>query len=175
MMVQKGVYDLIAACKILQEKGHIFHCHFVGAWSDISETEIKSKVIQEGLSDVISFHGKKVGPEKAKIFNNADIFILPSHNECFPLVNLEAMQFSLPVITTTVGGIPDMVINGETGFLIPPKDPSALAEKLDQLIQDPEMRIKMGLAGRKFYEASFTMKTFEVKMKNILETAIDSY
>jgi glycosyltransferase involved in cell wall biosynthesis len=174
MMAQKGVYELIEACKILRNKGLYFECHFVGAWSDVSDKEMMNKLVLEQLSEVIFVHGKKYGNAKSKFFKTADIFVFPSHyhNECFPLVILEAMQFGLPVISTNIGGIPDMIRNGENGFLIPPKNIDMLVEKLEILINNSDLRQKMGRSSRVLYKSLYTIIKFEQNLKMILTTAM---
>jgi glycosyltransferase involved in cell wall biosynthesis len=174
MIVEKGVYQLLEACKLLRKKAIDFECHFVGTWSEITEGQLQTSIATSNLSNVVFTHGRQLGKEKYALLKSADIFVFPTfyHNECFPLVNLEAMQFSLPIVTTSVGGIPDMVLDGETGFVIAPNDPVALAEKLELLISKPELRLKMGNAGRKRFERFFTMRQFEQNMVNILETVI---
>jgi glycosyltransferase involved in cell wall biosynthesis len=100
---------------------------------------------------------------------SADILAHPSLNDCFPLVLLEAMSLSLPVISTFEGAIPEIVDNEISGFLVPSKDPKSLAEKLEILIKEPELRRKLGAAGRLKYENEFTLKVFESRLKDILE------
>ena len=170
MIKEKGVYVLLDACKTLSDRNIPFVCHFVGAWTEVTEEELKGKVAELNLTRQVHLHGKKTGAAKEAYLQNADIFVFPTsyHNECFPLVNLEAMQFSLPVISTTVGGIPDMVTDGKTGYLIPPNNASVLAEKLVYLINNPSVRESMGAQGRKLYEARFTLEKFETNMQNIL-------
>ncbi len=79
------------------------------------------------------------------------------------------MQHSIPIVSTFEGGIPDVVEDGITGFLVPQKDAQILAEKLELLIKDHELRIKMGVAGRSKYEKEFTLQAFESKLQRILE------
>ncbi len=78
----------------------------------------------------------------------ADLFVLPSHLEPFGIVLLEAMAAGLPVVATSVGGIPEVVQGGLTGLLVPPRDPSALARALDTLVADPQLRSQFGDRGR---------------------------
>ncbi|MGZ3944948.1 MAG: glycosyltransferase family 4 protein [Mucilaginibacter sp.] len=171
MMLQKGVFVLLDACKLLKYKGVNFECHFVGAWSDISESEFKGEVEKNGLQNHVFAHGGKYGAEKGKFFFNSDVFIFPTyyHNETFGLVNLEAMQFSLPVISTTEGGISEVVSDGVTGFLVPQRNVTALARKIELLINDPVLRHKMGEAGRERYYNNFTIGKFEERLVNILK------
>lgn len=176
MMEEKGVYILLEACNILKVKNINFECHFIGAWSDITEIDFKTKVEQLDLSESVFCHGKKYNEEKDAYFLNSDIFVFPTFYslETFGLVNLEAMQYSLPIISTPEGGIPDIVIDGETGFLVPQKDALALADKIEFLISNPELRRKMGASGRKRYEEHFTLEKFENRMVEILKQAIEA-
>jgi len=170
MMKQKGVYVLLEACKILKDSNTKFECHFVGAWSDITESDFKQEVEKYGLQNYVFAHGGRYGSDKGEFFSNSDIFIFPTyyHNETFGLVNLEAMQFSLPVISTTEGGISEVVSDNVTGFLVKQKDAAALSEKIKKLIDDPELRHKMGEAGNKRYFENFTIEHFEGRLIGIL-------
>jgi len=168
LIESKGLFVLLDACSILQQKGILFECNFVGAEGDICESQFNYLVNKKQLSDRVHYLGKKFGQEKYELFEQADIFAFPTFFECFGLVNLEAMQSYLPIVSTSEGGIPDIIENGVTGFLVPPKDAEALAEKLEVLIKKPELRIQMGNAGRLKYENEFTLSIFEKKLTNIL-------
>jgi glycosyltransferase involved in cell wall biosynthesis len=175
MMEQKGVYVLLEACKLLKDKGLTFECNFVGAWSDVSREAFYAKVAQFGLEDFVHGHGPKYNEEKLAFFDKSDVFIFPTyyHYETFGLVNLEAMQHYLPVVSCPEGGIPDIVVEGKTGFLVPQRNAEALAEKLEVLILDPKLREEMGIAGKRRFEELFRLETFESNMRNILKTAIE--
>ena len=164
----KGVYILLKACFLLQQKGLDFECDFVGGEGDISKEQFHKRVIEYYLNERINYIGQLYDEAKQKTFAEADIFAFPTCYETFGLVNLEAMQNQLPVVSTLEGGIPDVVENGVTGFLIPTNDAEALAEKLEILINDPDLRSKMGKAGRKKYEKEFTLDIFEQNLNNIL-------
>ena len=165
----KGVFVLINACKIIAEKNIKFTCSFVGAEGDIDKAQFEEYVKNLGLSDSITFYGMKVNDEKQKMYEDADIFAFPTHysHECFPLVLLESMQAKLPVISTFEGGIPDIVEDGLTGYLIPQKNPEALAEKLELLITHPDMRHQMGEAAFKKFEREYTFDKFEMRISEI--------
>lgn len=94
-------------------------------------------------------------PEARRLFTDADVFVLPSLGECFGIASVEAMAAGLPVVTTAVGGSPDIVVPGETGYLIQPNDPRSLGAALDSLVADPGMRNRMGHAGRARAERLF--------------------
>ncbi len=173
MMEQKGVYVLLDACNFLKKKGLLFQCDFVGGWSDISQKQFANKVRELELEDVVIAHGPKYGKEKQHFFQLADIFVLPTFydNECFPLVLLEAMQNGLPVISTPEGGILDIVIDNETGFLVSQNDPVLLANRIEELIKNPSLRCEMGNKSRKRFEDHFTLEHFENNLIEILESA----
>ena len=92
------------------------------------------------------------------ILSSLDIFVLPSRWEGLPLVLLEAMAAGLPIVATAVGGIPEVVVDGETGFLVPPEDPEALASAITRLIEDSVLRKKFGKAGYKRVKQHFNIQ-----------------
>lgn len=161
LMKAKGVFVLLEACKILKEKQLPFHCTFIGGESDITSELFQQKVTDLGLTESVHYAGKKYGGEKEIAFSEADIFAFPTLNETFGLVNLEAMQFSLPVVSTIEGGIPDVVEDGKTGFLVEKGNAEAFAEKLEILITNVDIRNQMGAAGKSRFESHFTLTTFE--------------
>lgn len=172
MMVQKGVLVLLKACRDLKDRNLSFECHFVGAWSDVSEIDFRKTVNEYGITEQIFSHGKKYGDDKIAYLKNANVFVFPTHSDCFPLVLLEAMQYSLPIISTFEGGVPSIVVDGETGILIPQKNDLKLADTMERLILKPDEGIRMGQAGRKRYEEMFTLPVFENNFINILQQAI---
>jgi glycosyltransferase involved in cell wall biosynthesis len=172
LIESKGVFVLLDACKILNNKQAPFHCTFVGGIGDVNEEQFNDEVQKLDIENHVAYLGKKFGIEKRSEFEKADIFILPTINDCFPLVLLEAMQHSLPIISTFEGGIPDIVEDEVTGFLVQQKDAMTLANKLEILINNPEMRLQMGVAGREKYEKEFTLDTFETTLTYILNTVL---
>lgn len=174
MMEEKGVLILLEACALLKEKGLDFECHFIGAWSDVSEEAFYEEVTKLGIEKSIFAHGKQYGSDKIKFFNDADVFVFPTyyHNECFPLVLLEAMQYGLAVISTNEGGIGDIVEEGKTGLLVLRKNIQELANVLEQMIKEPNLRAQMGKAGRDRYEKKFTQEIFEKNLMEILQEII---
>lgn len=171
LIVSKGILILLQACKLLKEKGYFFTCNFVGAQGDITADEFNGHINALGLEGTVCYLGRKLGEEKYKLFENADVFVFPTFytNEAFPLVLLEAMQFGLPIVSTPEGGIPDIVLNNKTGFLVPKRDSVSLANKLEILFHDEELRRRMGHAGRKHFEAKFTLQHFENKLCEVLK------
>ena len=170
LIESKGVFILLDALKILRERDKNFKCAFVGGEGDVTEYHFNKYVEKLELLDYVQYLGKRYGLDKSKIFLSADVFIFPTfyHNETFGLVNLEAMQYALPVISTPEGGIPDVIEDGETGFLVPQKDAKALADKIELLIEDSILRVAMGIKGRRKYEKKFTLEIFEFRLVEIL-------
>lgn len=120
LLVSKGVIVLLDALKILKDRGYSFVCDFVGGeTAEIDAARFKEEVEKRGLNRMAVYDGKKYGKDKDKYFNNADVFVFPTYysNETFGLVNLEAMEHKVPVISTKEGGIPDVVKNGQNGLV----------------------------------------------------------
>jgi glycosyltransferase involved in cell wall biosynthesis len=168
MMKEKGVIELLNASVELKKRGLNFECHFAGNWMDITEDFFQDFVLKNDLTNYVFAHGKVVGPEKIKLFNNSDIFVFPTYYDCFPLALLEAMDFSLPIISTFEGGIQDIVIDNYNGLLVNQKDTDALIEKISFLITQPELRIAMGNNGNKLFNEKFTIQNFEEKFSHII-------
>lgn len=168
LIKSKGVFVLIEACKILHQKGYYIKCDFVGGEGDISANEFFNATKQSGVADIVNYLGKKYGEEKDEAYKNADIFVLPTSNDCFPLVLLEAMQYKLPVVSTYEGGIQDIVENEITGFLVQENNAKELADKLEILLKNEPLRLQMGNAGRLKYEKEFTLQTFETSLQETL-------
>jgi len=171
----KGVYILLEACNLLVKKNISFNCIYIGGEGDISSNQLNEKIRLLNLEEVVKYQGIKYGTDKELVFSESDIFAFPTFyaNETFGLVNLEAMQHSLPIISTNEGGIPDIVIDGVNGFLVPKQNSEALADKLEILINNPVLRYKMGLAGKKMYEEKFTLSIFEKRMVEILQDCLN--
>ena len=168
LIVSKGIWDLLGACEILKNKGIAFKCSLVGGEGDIRVVELEAQIQNRGLGTNVRYLGKQYGDEKTVIFQSADIFIHPTHEDCFPLVLLEAMQFALPIVSTKEGAIPEIVDDGITGFIVPKRDPQAIADKLALFIENADLRKQMGQAGRKKYESAYTLEHFETRFCEIL-------
>lgn len=171
----KGILDLLDALRILKLKGIPFHCNIIGGENEITRKDISRITARYEIAQEVHYLDRQFGKAKQRLFEQADIFAFPTYYkyESFPLVILEAMQASLPVISTFEGGIPDMVKDRKTGYLIPPMSPDILAKKLERLISDKKLRQKMGTAGRLKYEKQFTMAHFENRFTDILNSVLE--
>jgi glycosyltransferase involved in cell wall biosynthesis len=117
---------------------------------------LEKQVRMLGLADRVRFLGWR--SDAAEVYDALDVFLAPSRWEGFGLVLLEAMGHRLPVVGSTAGAIPEVVAEGETGFLAPPGDGSALVEPLAKLLADQALRQKMGDAGRRRLEKEFSVE-----------------
>jgi glycosyltransferase involved in cell wall biosynthesis len=164
MTQSKGALVLLRALVTLRERGLAFEATFAGAdRNDGSVEELTNVVRAHGLADHVRYVGPAYGDAKDALFRDSDIFVFPTfyRREAFPLVLLEAMQWGLPVISTPEGAIAEIVKEGETGFLVPQRDPESLADRIAVLLQDPRRRVDMGQQGRKRYLARYTLHEFE--------------
>ncbi len=158
----KGFEHLIDACAELARRGFDFACDIIGD-GPLRET-LRSKIEKLNLSSRINLLGslsQKVVLEKLR---DADIFALASTadaqgaTDVFPTVILEAMASARPVVSTRLAGIPELVVDCETGVLVSPGDPTALTEALAQLVCDRELRLRYGRAGRTRIEQHFRIE-----------------
>ncbi|NIO21873.1 MAG: glycosyltransferase, partial [Candidatus Aenigmarchaeota archaeon] len=101
------------------------------------------------------------------ILASFDIFVLPSRSEGFGRVNLEAMAMGKPVISTNVGGIPEVVLDGVTGILVPPGNSRELAHAIMKLLNDSELRESLGREGRRRVEEHFTLQAHVQRIQEI--------
>ena len=162
----KGIFDLLDAV-------HRYHASFRNAEvlvigdGDLMH-ECQKRVKDEKLDDTISFLGYVSEEEKIRIFRTSDVFVLPSHVDAFPVAVLEAMSAGMPVISTTVGGIPSIVREGETGFLVSPEDIDALGQRMVKLIEDRNLRDEMGRRAAKFVSENFDVDLVARRLNELL-------
>lgn len=166
----KGTFVLLDAAALLLQQTTDFHVHFVGApTAEISTECMYQEIEKRGLQDVVTYHGKQYGEDKEQRFAEADCFVHPTLDDCFPLVILEAMQHSLPVIATPVGAIPDMVMEGETGKLAPVQNAEDLAKAMKKMMSDIANMLLPGANGRERFQKKFTLSQFEDNLTTILQ------
>lgn len=166
----KGLLVLIEACRILRERGLEFSVDLVGEFeSQQFERLVRALVSRSGLESQFQFLGVLSGHEKIRAYSRAGIFCYPSffESESFGLVVLEAMQCALPVVATRWRGIPSIVRDGVTGFVVPVEDSVAIAEKLSFLLGNPELAKEMGRNGREVYLQNYTLSRFRANMQRV--------
>ncbi len=167
----KGVMVLLEAMSLLKKERVPVRLHLVGGFeSDDFHRKTKAYIEENQLEEIIHFEGVKKGEEKWEHYLTADIFCFPSffESESFGNVLVEAMMFELPIVATRWRGIPDIVEEGENGFLVSIKNPQQLSRKLFVLIQNKRLRISMGNKGRIAYESKYQLSSFLEKMTHKL-------
>lgn len=168
----KGILVLIEALGILYNQGYLFNARLVGPTADLNVEFLENIITNQNLTEVVKVIGPLYGDDKYLEFQKADIFVFPTYNDAFPLVILEATEFSLPVISTYEGGIPDIVIDNETGFLVETRNAQKLAGKIAILLKDKDLRIKMGMKGYKRFLNNFTLNHFENNMNRTFQAIL---
>ena len=175
LLPDKGIVDLLDACSLLHGRGYSFTCRFVGAPTPaLSAEDFRRMVTDRGLDDLVSYDGPRYGEEKQAVWDQADIFVHPTREDCFPLVILEAMGTGLPVVATDEGAIPEMIRNGVDGLVCPKGDPAALADALESLLSDAGLRKRMGDSGKERYHDCYTREAFERRFVEILKACCDA-
>jgi glycosyltransferase involved in cell wall biosynthesis len=167
---RKGLRDLLNAVSILHEKAIAVRCTCVGAFlSETAAAGTEHQIRAAGIADQVNFTGELQGEEKCLAYAAAEVFCFPTiDTENQPLVLLEAMQFRLPVVTTRWRALPELVQDGETGFLVPPHDPQALAARLALLAGSPDLRRRLGDAARAAYLRRYTLQRHLQEMEQVL-------
>lgn len=130
-------------------------------------SEVERFIHDNGLASRVILTGKRW--DIPNLLAASDVFVFSSRWEGLPYAIIEAMVAGLPVVATRVGGVPELVEDGITGFLVPPKDPKALAEAIQKLLDDPDLRCRMGQAGRKKALKEFTLERMLVETQRVYE------
>jgi glycosyltransferase involved in cell wall biosynthesis len=168
----KGFFDLIKAVPILKRYYPDIEAHFVGRWQAHGFKErVESYVNENNLKTQVKFLGVIPEEEKFKQFKSSDVFVLPTyfHLEGQPLVILEAMAARLPVITSDKGSIKEVITDGQNGFIISPRSPHQIAEKIAMLIENKNLREKMGEKNHKKVKERFTLDNYVNGVVEVIE------
>ena len=169
----KGPDVLVKAMPMIVEEIPDVELMFVGSGEMRADMEKLSKKL--GVENYVKFAGFVEERLKPLYYRAADVFCLPStmSTESFGIVNLEAMACGVPIVASKIGGIPDVIKDGENGLLIPPKNPEALADAIIYLLENRDVRDKMGYNGRKkvgFYSWEMIVEKTENIYRALLET-----
>jgi glycosyltransferase involved in cell wall biosynthesis len=158
---RKGLRYLVEACAILRDRGVSFRCAIVGEGP--LRDELQSLIKARALVDCVELVGALRHPEVIALYHRATAFVLPcvvtedGDRDGIPNVILEAMASSLPVISTGVSGIPEVIRAGETGWSVPERDPSAIAAALEQVIRDPDEALARAERARRLVAEEFDL------------------
>jgi glycosyltransferase involved in cell wall biosynthesis len=150
----KDFLTLVRACSSLS--GGSFEALIVGEGPDRPEVEAEIRKLE--LEGTVRLTGERF--DVPELLTDSDVFVLSSRSEGLPVAVLEAMAAGIPVVASNVGGVAELVVDGETGILVPPGDVEALGAALRRLVVDPELRRRLGAAGRARAEARFDLPDF---------------
>ena len=172
LVPKKGFSDLIAACALLREQGIGFQCAIVGEGP--LRAELSAEIARRKLHHHVRLLGSMTHADLANFYHEADIFALAPQiiangdRDGIPNVIVEAMASGVPVVSTAVSGIPEVVRNGVTGLLVPSESPGALAEALRQLIGNPSIGVRMANAARARLEAELDCLETTKRLKELM-------
>jgi glycosyltransferase involved in cell wall biosynthesis len=167
----KGLITLIDACVLLHQAGLVIHVTCAGAFETAKFREqVETLVTHNNLADVISFPGVLTGQAKIEAFEQSDVFCFPSHyhSESFGIVLIEAMSFGLPIVTTRWRGIPDVVEGCGGAFVVEPKSPGQVRDRLVELYLDEDLRRSMGANNRRWFLANYTLQQYRAGLEAAL-------
>jgi len=175
---KKGFADLIHACRLLKDRGKLFRCEIIGEGP--LEKELRRQIDRFDLQNCVQLLGAKPQPEIAEHLTAGTVFVLPSVIDAdggmdnLPTVIMEAMATGLPVISTAISGIPEMVIENETGILVPPHDAGALGRAIEKVIVDLSLARRLGEKGQKRASQLFSIDKNARSLIRIFEELADS-
>jgi len=161
LVEKKGLGDLIAAADILRRRGRVFRLEIIGG-GPLREP-LKAQAKRLGLADRVRLPGAQAHDAVCLAYQRASVFVLPcvvasnGDRDGIPNVLLEAMASGVPVVSTPVSGIPELIESERDGLLVPPNDPAGLAEAIDKLLASQELRESLARAARSKIESSFSL------------------
>ena len=188
----KGVVEIVTIARLAEKKGVEYAIRAVAKLAK-SKTNLNYTIVGDGplkeslqqlieelgVDSIIRLVGWKQQQEVIEIINNSDIMLAPSvtsqdgDREGIPVAFMETMAMGLPIISTQHSGIPELIENGVSGFLVPERDVDALAQKLNYLVEHPELWNKMGAAGRAFVEEYYNVDKLNDKLVEIYGSSGD--
>jgi glycosyltransferase involved in cell wall biosynthesis len=173
LIEKKGLDDLIRAAHILRQRGRAFCIEIIGSGPLRQALEVRAAEL--GVADSVKFLGARPQEFVREAYERAALFALPcvvsegGDRDGIPTVLLEAMASEVPVVSTTVSGIPELVESGHDGLLVPPGNPAMLADALDRLLLDPNLRRNLGRAGRTKVRERFSINRSAAQLVKLFQ------
>jgi glycosyltransferase involved in cell wall biosynthesis len=166
---RKGILSLVEAFALLKAAG--IRLHLAGAL-DIEPdyvAQVRALAEKQGAADRVIFHGLRRPAELGPLFSQAGIFVFPSLQEGFGISLLEAMYYGLPIVTSNLSAIPELVEEGVNGLLVPPGEAKPMADAIQRLLDDPKLRETLGHRGRQLVESKFHWETTCEGFANLID------
>lgn len=173
LIEKKGFADLISACRFLVARGEAFRCEIIGEGPLLES--LAAHIAHSGLEEFVQLVGTHTQSQIAQRLAEGTVFVLPCTTEAgggmdnLPTVIMEAMAAGLPVISTPIAGVPEMVQHGVTGELVPPHDPVALADAIQRLVTQRDAARRLGAAGRNLAAERFSIASNVRSLAAILD------
>jgi hypothetical protein len=179
-LIKLIIVTLLSLIKLLFSRkvwnADIINAHGISSWVPAI---LLSKLLHKTIIDIevlekndIECHVGVSLKELVTWYQKADIFVLPSSHEAFPLVILEAMACETPVVASSIGDIPDIIQDGATGFLVEPGSSEELSQKIIELLEDDELRERMGKRARSVVKAKYDWKNISTMIANVYEKVL---
>lgn len=168
----KGIWDFVEAARILAQRDAPLHFAVLGddlKTNSAMRRTMEARVHESGLSERFTFLGFR--PDAPQIVQAFDVIAVPSHVEPLGNATLEAMAAGRPVVGSRVGGIPEMVVEGETGLLVPPKNPAALADAIWRIAADPLSAATMSMGARRNAAERFSIEAHGQALQDVYDRA----
>jgi glycosyltransferase involved in cell wall biosynthesis len=167
----KGLHVLLEAAASLIGEGREMVVNIVGDGPD--RESLERRAVDLGIREQVTFHGYRTQEQVREHLQETDIFALPSFAEGVPVVLMEAMAAGLPVLSTRIAGISELVDDNLSGFLVPPGDRQGFTDRLRTLQDDPQLRSRLGTAGREKVTRDFNLRYESERFCRILKTSLD--
>jgi glycosyltransferase involved in cell wall biosynthesis len=161
---EKGIDELLGALSLPCMSAANWRLTIAGI-GDIAHYQGRAR--QLGIADRIAFVGWTDGSAKERLLERADILVLPSHFECFPMAIIEGMAYGLAIVVTPVGSVQEAITDGETGVIVPVGDSESLGQAVRRLIDDPMLRRRLGRHARTRFCQAFDLDIFERRIRSI--------
>jgi glycosyltransferase involved in cell wall biosynthesis len=165
---EKGQLDFVEAFSRLAQERPLLKALLVGEGQDAAA--LKNRCRELGLVDRVIFTGYQ--QNVAPFYGASDLIVLPSLSEGLPNVALEALLHRRPIVATRVGGTPEVVIDGETGILVPPADPAALAEAIGRMLDDPELQERFADNGSRLIQEEYSPKAKAARIAEVYDEVL---
>jgi len=175
LVEKKGFTYLVEACRLLKDKGYDFRCSIVGG-ADVYAEVIKESISHLELEGTVTLQSAVTQEELRRIYEQATVFALPCQvvengdRDGIPNVLAEAMAMELPVISTNISGIPELIEDHVNGLLVPQKDAGALAAALEELLNDAALRRRLGKAARAAVCRDFDAKQNILALRKLFDS-----
>ena len=171
LVEKKGFIDLVDACAELSRLGCDFKCRIIGEGE--LEGVLRTRIESQGIGSVVELAGARPQTEVIELTRQAATLAAPcvvapdGNRDGLPTVLLEAMALGTPCVSTDVTGIPEVIRNGETGLVVPQRDPQALAQALRRLFDDVSMRLRLAERARQLVESEFDIHINSRRLREV--------